>query len=67
MGIKFGEIDAAQIVENEFRIMVLEKVVDTIMANVPTASLRLDVRQIRRDVIEQLKKKYPNSGLEFKG
>jgi len=31
MGIKFGEIDATQILDNEFKIMVLERIVDKLL------------------------------------
>lgn len=65
MGIKFGEVDTAQILQNEFSIMVLEKVVDTLAhaAGTPT----IDIDGIRRKVLAELQKKYPKSGIEYKG
>lgn len=68
MAIKFGEIDAGQIIENEFRIGVLEKIVAALLAkNVgriesPTAG---EVEQYRRDIIADLQKKYPKSGINY--
>lgn len=68
MGIKFGEIDATQILQNEYRIMVLEQLLEEIARrnshlNMPTPD---EVDQIRQQVVEQLKQKYPKSGIEFK-
>ncbi len=68
MGIKFGEIDANQILENEFRINVLERTLDWIISQ---NGLRVSpseevVLQIKRDVVKLLKEKYPNSGIELK-
>ncbi|MCT4698230.1 hypothetical protein [Tenacibaculum haliotis] len=68
MGIKFGEIDANQILDNEFRLGVLERLLEGMLnANPnlkkPTAD---DLQNIRKQVVEELKKKYPNSGIEFK-
>ncbi|WP_043766593.1 hypothetical protein [Algiphilus aromaticivorans] len=67
MGVKFGEIDSSQILDNEFRILVLERVVDHLLTSNPTGALGLDIQNIRKDVLEVMKKKYPNSGIELKG
>ncbi len=67
MGIKFGEIDTTQILENEFRVMVLEKVIDRLIASNPAAAAQLNINQIRQEVVVELKKKYPNSGISLKG
>jgi len=70
MGVKFGEIDASQILENEYRIGVLEGIVNWILTN-NTAFVgqlsegQLDV--IRDDVVARLQKKYPNSGIQLGG
>ena len=66
MGIKFGEIDASQILDNEFRILVLERVVDKILSANPAVAGTLDIAAVRNEVIEILKKKYPNSGIGLK-
>ncbi len=68
MGIRFGEIDANQILENEFRINVLERTLDWIISHnglreSPSEEVGL---QIKRDVVKLLKEKYPNSGIELK-
>lgn len=69
MGIKFGEIDAGQILDNEFRVGVLENLLQAILNRNQNLNLpsKEDVDQIRRNVMEGLKKKYPNSGIGLKG
>lgn len=67
MGVKFGEIDAGQILDNEFRIMVLERVLDVLLAANPAAVVSLNMDVIRQDVVNELQKKYPNSGISLKG
>ena len=68
MGIKFGEIDASQILDNEFRMRVLERLLEGIMNSNPNLVKpnQENIEDIRKGVIEELKKKYPNSGIEFK-
>ena len=67
MGVKFGEIDADQILDNGFRIMVLERVLDVLLAANPAAVASLNMDVIRQDVVNELQKKYPNSGISLKG
>lgn len=67
MGVKFGEIDAGQILDNEFRIMVLERVLDVLLAANPAAVASLNMDVLRQDVVNELQKKYPNSGISLKG
>lgn len=69
MGIKFGDVDATQILINEFSIVVLDEVLDWIMNNNPSLK-KPDakvINEIKKSVLKQLKAKYPNSGLELKG
>lgn len=68
MGIKFGEIDANQILENEYRIGVLERLLQWIMNNNPslTTPPPAVVQEIRREVVAQLQRKYPKSGIELR-
>jgi hypothetical protein len=68
MGIKFGEIDANQILENEYRIGVLERLLQWIVNNNPTLNgpPPAVVQEIRREVISQLQRKYPKSGIELR-
>jgi hypothetical protein len=63
LAIKFGEIDSAQILDNEFRIMVLERVVDQLLAVHSASVEQLDMKAIRQEVLAELQKKYPNSGI----
>ena len=67
MGVKFGEIDAGQILDNEFRIMVLERVSDVLLVANPAAVASLNMDVIRQDVVNELQKKYPNSDISLKG
>ncbi len=67
MGIKFGEIDSSQILDNEYRIKVLEKILEIIINNnsslvKPTPQ---EIAVARNDVVELLRKKYPNSGISL--
>ncbi len=69
MGLKFGEVDANQILENEYRIGVLEGVVSWILSNNSgfVSQLTPDILdRIRQEVISSLQKKYPNSGIELR-
>lgn len=68
MGIKFGEIDANQILDNEFRLGVLERLLERVLINNPglIKPSAEDIEKIRIAVVENLKKKYPKSGIEFK-
>jgi len=69
MAIKFGEIDANQILENEFRINVLERIVSDLARRnagrleFPTAE---EIEGFRLEVVAQLQKKYPLSGIGYK-
>lgn len=70
MGVRFGEIDVNQILMNEYRIGVLEKVVDWILANNSAFDEQLTpevMNQLRQDVIKGLQEKYPKSGIEVGG
>jgi len=68
MGIKFGEIDASQILDNEFRIGVLERLLEFIVNNNPdlTKPTQEQINEIRNTVAGDLKKKYPNSGISLR-
>jgi hypothetical protein len=68
MGVKFGEIDVGQIIENEYRIGVLEKLLEWVMNN--NSGLNkpdpLMLQDMRAQVLGQLQRKYPNSGISQK-
>lgn len=68
MSIKIGDFDIAnQLLDNEFRVSVLEKLLEKILNNnrnlVLPSQEELDL--IRQKTAEELKKKYPNSGIEY--
>jgi hypothetical protein len=67
VGIKFGEIDSTQIVENEYRISILEHVINIMMQRNPAmAPTNQEMQQIQQAVIRHLQQKYPNSGIGIK-
>jgi len=66
MGIKFGEIDANQILDNEYRAKLVAKILDLLLLKNP--SLRIppeEVEKIKKEVERELQKKYPNSGIKL--
>ncbi len=69
MNPTFGKIDATQIIENEFRIGILEGILEWMVENDATLvgpnPQTLD--EIKRAVFEELTAKYPESGLIFNG
>lgn len=68
MGIKIGDIDIAQQgLETEFRLSVLEHLLEQIINLNPTLNKpnQEELNNIRKKVVEILKKKYPNSGIEL--
>lgn len=69
MSIVIGDLDVAnELLNNEFRVSTLEKVLQTIIDNNKTLILptQQDLENIRVQTAEQLKKKYPNNGIEYK-
>ncbi len=68
MAIKFGEIKAEQILENEFKIAVLEKTLAWIVIR-NGDRLRLPkpevMEEFRLGVVAKMKEKYPRSGIEY--
>jgi len=69
MGVRFGEIDSNQILQNEFRIGVMEKLLEWTLNNNSTVTRPFpeDIEEIKKSVIAQLRQKYPKSGIEYKG
>jgi hypothetical protein len=66
MGIKFGEIDAGQILINEYKIMILEKLIGFHTENGRWPN-RNEFEQIKNESVRLLQNKYPNSGVELSG
>lgn len=68
MGIIIGDIDIAkQSLETEFRLGVLEHLIEQIINMNPELKKPTiqELKNIRERVVELLKKKYPNSGIEL--
>ncbi len=68
MAIRFGEIKAEQILENEFKIAVLEKTISWIVVR-NEGRLRLPPPEVmeafRSEIVSRMKEKYPHSGIEY--
>jgi len=67
MGVKIGEIRSEQILENEFRIGVLEGILEWIVSN--NTALRRpntgDIRAIKEETVATLRLKYPKSTINL--
>ncbi|MNE83613.1 hypothetical protein D3C80_1804410 [compost metagenome] len=68
MSAKFGDIDISQILDNEFRIGVLENVIDLLVRknSAMRGFTQREIDDIRISVANSLKVKYPNSGIEYR-
>ncbi|MNT87273.1 hypothetical protein D3C72_2276700 [compost metagenome] len=68
MSAKFGDIDISQILDNEFRIGVLENVIDLLVRknSAMQGFTQREIDDIRISVANSLKVKYPNSGIEYR-
>ena len=68
MGPSFAGINLADsIVNAEFRIGVLERLVDRLIRIAPPGALtQEDFEEIRNEVFEQMKKRYPDAELTSK-
>ena len=69
MGISVGGIDLTDSVINaEFRIGVLERIVDRLIRVAPPGALtEADMTRIRAEVLSSLQRKYPQAGISTKG
>ena len=69
MGINVGGIDlTASAIDSEFRIRVLEKVLDRVMQRMGGAGVVIpnnELEAIRNEVLRELQAKYPRSGINF--
>jgi hypothetical protein len=69
MSINIGGIDLAQsALDSEFRIIVLEKVVEKLLTKIggTTALSPAELESLRADAFRELQKKYPAAGLTRK-
>ena len=69
MGLKFGDLDIGQIIENDFRISVLEHLLEWILRTnegriIPPSEQVVD--EVRQKVFKDLQERYPNSKLSMK-
>jgi hypothetical protein len=69
--MQIGNINLpSEIIQHEYRIGVLEQVVDRILRNFPRIGgliSEIEMMQIRKDVVAQLQRKYPESGIKLEG
>lgn len=68
MGINIGGIDIADsLINTEFRVTVLEKIVDRLLQIAPPGTLTVqDIENLRNEAIEIMRKKYPEAGITRK-
>lgn len=69
MGLKLGGLDIGQIIENDFRLSVLEHLLEWILKTnegriIPPSKREID--EIRQKVFKDLQERYPNSKLSMK-
>ena len=69
MSISIGGIDLTDsVINTEFRLGVLERVVDKLLRVAPAGTLTdQDMKHIREAVMNDLQKKYPDAGIKPKG
>lgn len=68
MGIRVGGIDlAGGVLDAEYRIAVLEKILERLLVQVaPDALSQEDLDRFRREAIADLQAKYPDAGIGLK-
>ena len=66
MDTKLEEIDKKQILDNEFRILVLEGMMNLAINRLPEGTLQQsDIANVQKSAVEKLQKKYPNAGISL--
>lgn len=66
MSIKIAGVDLFnQGLDNEFRISVLEKIIETILSKNPNILSNKQLKEIRLNVVKSLQTKYPEAGIEL--
>ena len=68
MSIKIGDVDLFDsAVNTEFRVAILERVIDRLLRAAPPGTLSpQDMEKIRAEVLAEMQKKYPSAGLGWK-
>jgi hypothetical protein len=66
MGIKIGNIDITDsLLNTEFRVLVLESIVDRLLKVSPPGVLsQRDLADIRDKAVESMQEKYPDAGIK---
>ena len=66
MGIKFGEIDATQILDNEYKVKLVARILELLFSKNPQLGPTIEeMEEIKADIEKELQKKYPNSGIKL--
>lgn len=66
MSIKIAGVDLFnQGLDNEFRISVLEKIIETILSKNPNILSNKQLKEIKINVVKSLQTKYPEAGIEL--
>ena len=69
MSIQFGEINIVnQLLDNTISISVLQKTLEYILNNNQTLKIptQIEIEMFKDKSAQELKDKYPNSGIEYK-
>lgn len=68
MAISVGGIDLAQgILDAQYRIATLEKIVEHLVRRNPGAISKDDISRYRQEALADLQRRYPDAGIELKG
>jgi len=67
MSIQIGGIDLAQgVIDTQFRLGVLEKIVEHLLNRAAPGSLtEADLERFRAITVQELQRKYPQAGIAF--
>jgi hypothetical protein len=67
MSIKIGGIDVTEsVINSEYRINVLEKVLDLLMQRTSVPITQKEIEGIREKALKELGEKYPEAGIHKK-
>jgi hypothetical protein len=71
MSLQIGDVNVvSQLLENEFRVSVLEQVVNHLVAKFPSVGeppiTPDDLARIREQVVADMQRKYPESGITLR-
>lgn len=66
MSINIAGVDLfRQGLDSEFRIAVLERIIEKILNKYPNTLTKDEYEQIRKEVVASLQKKYPEAGINL--